>query len=279
MFNKTPSNLKGSLFFSLFLHLVVLAILIWGAFNYTTPLSGESKNSIQAIMVDPDIMLEQRRRQMQQQVAIKKREETRRQQALEKAKFVEKQKIIEQTRLKRIERERLASLKKQQTAAAAAKKAAEEKKHALAEAAKAKALLQEQQKQLLEKTKKIEMDIRKQKEQDKALNDVLGELTAIDRSAKTGAKQVELDRYTSLVHHAITNKFINSDLYHGKSCVLKLSLARDGLLLSVSSQGDQTLCFAAESATRLAIFPRPESEGVYEKVKNFTIDFKPQKAE
>ena len=153
---------------------------------------------------------------------------------------------------------------------AAAEKAAAEKAAAEKKAAEIKA------KQKAEQAKK-----------DKAINDLLGGLTSgapnspSDQSgasaSRKGSSEDELAKYKALVTNAISNKFINpANVYSGKSCVLQIQIAPDGLLLNVtSSGGDEALCREAVAATKLATIPKPAS-GLYDEVKNMTVEFQPK---
>ena len=153
---------------------------------------------------------------------------------------------------------------------AAAEKAAAEKAAAEKRAAEIKA------KQKAEQAKK-----------DKAINDLLGGLTSgapnspSDQSgasaSRKGSSEDELAKYKALVTNAISNKFINpANVYSGKSCVLQIQIAPDGLLLNVtSSGGDEALCREAVAATKLATIPKPAS-GLYDEVKNMTVEFQPK---
>ena len=153
---------------------------------------------------------------------------------------------------------------------AAAEKAAAEKAAAEKKAAEIKA------KQKAEQAKK-----------DKAINDLLGGLTSgapnspsdqIGAAAsRKGSSDDELAKYKALVTNAISNKFINpANVYSGKSCVLQIQIAPDGLLLNVtSSGGDEALCREAVAATKLATIPKPAS-ALYDEVKNMTVEFQPK---
>ena len=153
---------------------------------------------------------------------------------------------------------------------AAAEKAAAEKAAAEKKAAEIKA------KQKAEQAKK-----------DKAINDLLGGLTSgapnspSDQSgaaaSRKGSSDDELAKYKALVTNAISNKFINpANVYSGKSCVLQIQIAPDGLLLNVtSSGGDEALCREAVAATKLATIPKPAS-ALYDEVKNMTVEFQPK---
>lgn len=170
----------------------------------------------------------------------------------------------------RIEQERLKAESEKQKAQQEA-----EKQKRLAAEAKAKAE-QEAAKQR-QKEAEAKAQAAQEAQQQKMLDDILGGLTSNVPASQKGVSTGELERYKTLVHNAISNKFINPKLYSGQSCVLKIQLASDGLLLNVVSEsGDSALCREAISATKLAIFPKPSSNQLYQQVKNLTIDFRPQ---
>ncbi|OTQ14341.1 protein TolA, partial [Gilliamella apicola] len=159
---------------------------------------------------------------------------------------------------------------------AAAEKAAAEKAAAEKAAAERKAAEAKKAKQRAEQAKK-----------DKAINDLLGGLTAGApnspsnqngaAASRKGSSDDELAKYKALVTNAISNKFINpANVYSGKSCVLQIQIAPDGLLLNVSSGGgDSALCREAVAATKLATIPKPAS-GLYDEVKNMIVEFQPK---
>ncbi|MCX8663921.1 MULTISPECIES: cell envelope integrity protein TolA [unclassified Gilliamella] len=157
---------------------------------------------------------------------------------------------------------------------AAAEKAAAEK--AAAEKAAAERAAAEKARQKAEQAKK-----------DKALNDLLGGLTSGSpnspsnlsgaAASRRGSSDDELAKYKALVTNAISNKFINpANVYSGKSCVLQIQIAPDGLLLNVAaSGGDDALCREAVAATKLATIPKP-AIGLYDKVKKMIVEFQPK---
>ena len=159
---------------------------------------------------------------------------------------------------------------------AAAEKAAAEKAAAEKAAAERKAAEAKKAKQRAEQAKK-----------DKAINDLLGGLTSGEpnspsnqngaAASRKGSSDDELAKYKALVTNAISNKFINpANVYSGKSCVLQIQIAPDGLLLNVSSGGgDSALCREAVAATKLATIPKPAS-GLYDEVKNMIVEFQPK---
>ncbi|MCX8654798.1 cell envelope integrity protein TolA, partial [Gilliamella sp. B2737] len=162
---------------------------------------------------------------------------------------------------------------------AAAEKAAVERaaaEKAAAEKAAAERAAAEKARQKAEQAKK-----------DKALNDLLGGLTSGSpnspsnlsgaAASRRGSSDDELAKYKALVTNAISNKFINpANVYSGKSCVLQIQIAPDGLLLNVAaSGGDDALCREAVAATKLATIPKP-AIGLYDKVKKMIVEFQPK---
>ncbi|MFN6881251.1 cell envelope integrity protein TolA, partial [Proteus mirabilis] len=84
-----------------------------------------------------------------------------------------------------------------------------------------------------------------------------------------------IDRYTGQVKVAIEQKFFDSDLYKGRKCDLKISIAPDGMLVSAKAVGgDPALCQVALQAAKMATLPKPPKD-IYEQVKSPTIEFKP----
>ncbi|MGL9773322.1 MAG: cell envelope integrity protein TolA [Sodalis sp. (in: enterobacteria)] len=163
-----------------------------------------------------------------------------------------------------------------QAAAAAPAKAEADAKAKADQAAKEKAATEAKQKAAAAK-------------QSSEVDDLLGGLTDAKNAPKSGgapagtgnsklsvATGLEINGYLAQVRQAISNKFYDSSNYSGKTCILRIKLAPDGMLISLSSDGgDPALCQAAVSAAKLAAIPRPPSPKVYEAVKNATLDFKP----
>ncbi|WP_392565713.1 cell envelope integrity protein TolA [Utexia brackfieldae] len=164
---------------------------------------------------------------------------------------------------------------KLRAAQALAEKQRIEKERAAAEAEKQKAVAEAQK-------AKVEADNLKQKAAEEsnrqaAVNDILGDLTSAKPKVQQGVSSAEKDRYISLVNNAIKNKFLNANSYIGKSCSIKLTIARDGLLLSVSgTDGDPVLCREAISAAKSAVIPKPATDALYQEVKNMDIVFTPR---
>ncbi|EDA6864397.1 cell envelope integrity protein TolA, partial [Salmonella enterica subsp. enterica serovar Typhimurium] len=164
-----------------------------------------------------------------------------------------------------------------------AKAAAEAKKKA--DAAAAKAAADAKKKAAAEKAAAAE-----------GVDDLLGDLSSGKNAPKTGgdakgngqpskdsgtsganggATGADISAYAKQIQVAIQSRLYDASLYQGKQCVLHISLAPDGSLKSITSEGgDPALCQAALMAAKTAKIPKPPSQAVYEKIKDAKLDFK-----
>ena len=142
-------KLNRAVIVSVVLHLILIALLIWGSLqeNIMSAGSGGGDGSVVgAVMVDPNAVVEQYNRQQQQSNDAQRAEKLRQKKAQQQAEELQQKQAAEQQRLKALEKERLAMQEKtaqqakmlaeQQKAAAEAK---EQQKVAEVAAAKAKA--------------------------------------------------------------------------------------------------------------------------------------------
>ncbi|ECD5375959.1 cell envelope integrity protein TolA, partial [Salmonella enterica subsp. enterica serovar Panama] len=177
------------------------------------------------------------------------------------------------------------------------KAAAEAKKKADAEAAKAAA---EAKKKADAEAAKAAADAKKKAAAEKAaaaegVDDLLGDLSSGKNAPKTGGAKgngqpskdsgtsganggttgADISAYAKQIQVAIQSRLYDASLYQGKQCVLHISLAPDGSLKSITSEGgDPALCQAALMAAKTAKIPKPPSQAVYEKIKDAKLDFK-----
>ncbi|WP_368872058.1 cell envelope integrity protein TolA [Proteus mirabilis] len=339
------SKLSGSVILSTVLHLLIIALLIWGSLTQKWNLGGGGGSDgqvIDAIMVDPNAVVQEYNQQKAQQANVQKAEQERKARAQQQEEELRQQQIKEQERLKALEVERLqakeAAEAQRREAATAAAKAKEEQKQAEEAAAQAKAerdrILKEQAdakakaeaeakaKAEAEAKAKAEADAKAKAEADakakaeadakakaaaeakakaaaeakakaaaqqqsKAVDSLLDGLVAQgDKQSgasaagqgggnRSGANAAGIDRYTGQVKVAIEQKFFDSDLYKGRKCDLKISIAPDGMLVSAKAVGgDPALCQVALQAAKMATLPKPPKD-IYEQVKSPTIEFKP----
>ncbi|EBX7333857.1 cell envelope integrity protein TolA, partial [Salmonella enterica subsp. enterica serovar Sandiego] len=180
---------------------------------------------------------------------------------------------------------------KKKAEAEAAKAAADAKKKAEAEAAKAEA-----KKKADAEAAKAAADAKKKAAAAEGVDDLLGDLSSGKNAPKTGggakgngqpskdsgtsganggATGADISAYAKQIQVAIQSRLYDASLYQGKQCVLHISLAPDGSLKSITSEGgDPALCQAALMAAKTAKIPKPPSQAVYEKIKDAKLDFK-----
>ena len=284
------SKLSIPIIISIILHLILIIILGYQAIKNMDGINygKETGNSIDAIMIDPSVMTDQYQRQLKTKESQQQADRKREQQLADQAKELQEKQLAEQQYLKDLTKERIKlaeQLKKQEEERIAAEKAAAEKaaaEKAAAEKAAAEKAAAEKKAAEIKAKQKAE-----QAKKDKAINDLLGGLTSgapnspSDQSgaaaSRKGSSDDELAKYKALVTNAISNKFINpANVYSGKSCVLQIQIAPDGLLLNVTSiEGDEALCREAVATTKLTTIPKPAS-GLYDEVKNMTVEFQPK---
>ena len=320
------SKLSIPIVISIILHLILIVVLGYQAIQNIDGVNygRETGNSIDAIMIDPSVMTDQYQRQLKTKESQQQADRKREQQLADQAKELQERQLAEQQHLKDLTKERIKlaeQLKQQEEERIAAEKAAAEKaaaekaaaekaaaekaaaekaaaeKAAAEKAAAEKAAAEKAaaEKAAAEKAaaEKKAAEAKKAKQRaeqakkDKAINDLLGGLTAGApnspsnqngaAASRKGSSDDELAKYKALVTNAISNKFINpANVYSGKSCVLQIQIAPDGLLLNVSSGGgDSALCREAVAATKLATIPKPAS-GLYDEVKNMIVEFQPK---
>ncbi|URJ30294.1 cell envelope integrity protein TolA [Blochmannia endosymbiont of Camponotus sp.] len=90
-------------------------------------------------------------------------------------------------------------------------------------------------------------------------------------------KNNEINTYKRMISESIQKKFYNASNYAGKKCDLRIKLAPDGTLLSITAiSGDISLCQAATIAAKSAKIPKPPNTDVYEVFKNIILNFSPQ---
>ncbi|ELS5097663.1 cell envelope integrity protein TolA [Salmonella enterica] len=102
-------------------------------------------------------------------------------------------------------------------------------------------------------------------------------------AAKAGVSDVKesksdsaLVSYLKLIQNEIKNQLGDSlEIYKGKQCVLRMHLARDGLVSGVSIEGGSSdLCNASiDAVRRIKKFPAPPSDVIYQKIKDTLLDF------
>ena len=249
-----------SLFFSIILHIILGGILIF-SFKFSakpTPVHKPVTNIVQATSVDKkQVELELKR--LKDKEEAKKAEEKKRQKKLEKkAEEAKKKRIAEEKKLKKLEKEKKELEKKQKLEREKKKKEAERKRKE-------------------EEKLKAEEAERKRKEEEKKLKEkALQEELEAEQSEHD---QSEILKFTSLIKHAIENKFNETNLKEGLSCKIIIRMSEGGKVIEstiVESSGNELFDQRAEKAVYSASpLPVPSESRLFNKMRSIRITFDP----
>ncbi|KAA1177636.1 cell envelope integrity protein TolA [Photorhabdus heterorhabditis] len=164
------NKLNRAVIVSVVLHIILIGLLIWGSLTQKTEMGGGGQDGsiIDAVMVDPNAVVQQYNQHQQQQADAKRAEELRKKKAEQQATELREKQAEEQERLKAVEEERIkvqqAAEEQKKQAEEAAKKAREEQKLAEEAAAKAKTEKERLIKEQAEMQKKAEAEAKKEAE-------------------------------------------------------------------------------------------------------------------
>ncbi|ERT11986.1 cell envelope integrity protein TolA [Photorhabdus temperata] len=172
--NGQNNKLNRAVIVSVVLHIILIGVLIWGSLTQKTEMGGGGQDGsvIDAVMVDPNAVVQQYNQHQQQQADAKRAEQSRKKKAEQQAAELREKQAEEQERLKAVEEERIkaqqvAEEQKKQAVESAAK-AREEQKQAEEAAAKAKAEKEKLIKEQAEAQKKAEAEAEAKKEAEAA---------------------------------------------------------------------------------------------------------------
>ena len=270
-----------SLFFSIILHIILGGILIF-SFKFSakpTPVHKPVTNIVQATSVDKkQVELELKR--LKDKEEAKKAEEKKRQKKLEKkAEEAKKKRIAEEKKLKKLKKKKKEEKKKRIAEEKKLKKLEKEKK----ELEKKQKLEREKKKKEAERKRKEEEKLkaeeaeRKRKEEEKKLKEkALQEELEAEQSEHD---QSEILKFTSLIKHAIENKFNETNLKEGLSCKIIIRMSEGGKVIEstiVESSGNELFDQRAEKAVYSASpLPVPSESRLFNKMRSIRITFDP----
>lgn len=136
MKNKQKTNYTGAIAASVLLHALLIGGLLWGA-DFTKVAHQPSGHSIEAVVIDPNVVNEQARKIRQQRDEAKRQEDARLRRLEQQAQLLEQQREQEEKRLRELKAEKLAAEKEAREAETERKRIAEAKKKAAEEQRKA----------------------------------------------------------------------------------------------------------------------------------------------
>ncbi|EHI3197159.1 TPA: cell envelope integrity TolA C-terminal domain-containing protein [Salmonella enterica subsp. enterica serovar Java] len=97
-------------------------------------------------------------------------------------------------------------------------------------------------------------------------------------AANNGASEVDISNYEKVLNITIKNTGGSGfNAYKGKSCVLKIHIARDGSLLGFSTEnGAPDLCNKLSDVMHnIKKLPAPPSDAIYDKFRDTHMSFTP----
>ncbi len=179
MKKKQNNNYTGSTVISVLLHVALIGGLLWGA-DFTSVTHQPTGQSIEAVVIDPNVVNEQARKIRQQREEAQRQESDRLRRLEQQAELLEKQREQEEKRLRELRAEKLAAEKAARDAEVERKRIAEAKQKAADEQRKAEEAARVAQ----EKAAAAEAErVRRVEEQ---------------RKAEQAAKQAEAERQKAL---------------------------------------------------------------------------------
>ncbi|MCK7435934.1 cell envelope integrity protein TolA [Enterobacter bugandensis] len=95
-------------------------------------------------------------------------------------------------------------------------------------------------------------------------------------SMKVTTRDNNLMHYAEALRDAVEAEFPDAGQYAGKTCTVRINMARDGMLMAANAEGgDPALCSAALEALRKAKIPPAPTDEIYQTFKNAPLDFAP----
>lgn len=286
------NKLSRSVVLSIIFHVLLFGFIIFGSLDEIIKLGGGGQGGevVDAIMVDPGVVIEQYNQLQRQQNSAKQADTERKKRLQQQEEELRKQQEEEQKRLKMVEEVRIKI----------AREAEQQRKQAEEAAAKAKAEQERLIKEQAEAKEKAAKALAAKKKADAAkqaatVDSLLGGLTAQQPTQqmggaaaagqggnrKSGASSSDVANYAGKIKAAIESKFYDADIYRGKTCELSIKLVPDGMLISIAAKSntanDQPLCDAAIRAAKTATMPKPPSRSIYDAFneQESTLVFKP----
>lgn len=294
------------------IHLILGIFLLVNA-DFTPKAKPQPKKAMQvidAVVIDQSKLQQQVDKIRKEKAATKAREDKRIKDLERRADDAKKKRQQEADKIKKLEKDRKKKEVEKKKADAAAKKSkanavSEEKKRKKiveerkksekaasdakakrlkAEAAEKKAADERRRKKLADDKRKKAEDAKRKKdaaeraEQENLLEQQMQQEMAARQNARSQQVMSEVDKYSVLMVNAINNKLIKDDSMRGKTCVLKVSLASNGLVLNAtSSKGDRIVCDAAIKAVfKVVQMPMSKDPLVYNQMTKLSLTIAPE---
>jgi|SRR5690554_2996944 len=277
-------GIKGSLFLSVLLHgaivgIVILSVYISPPSLHTVVLAEETAevDIIEAVAIEQK-QVDQQVARIQQEREQARRAEEQRVAALERrAREAQQRREREQQEARRAQEQRSreeAAAKAEAERLEEVRKAAERR---IREQQAEEARIEEQRQQRLEEERRREEAARQQAALEQQMREEAERQRAARESARRSRVQSEVDRFKSLIQQTIQRHWLTDPSMRGKSCALRISIARDGFVTNVQmGDGDRAVCESARAAVlRAGSLPVSDDPDVYRELSNFTLRVEP----
>lgn len=198
--------------------------------------------------------------------------------AADAAKVAKAKQKKEQEKAKKLEKQRKQKELEKKKADEAAALATKKRK---AEEAKAKKAKEERERKLreakLEKERK-EKEAKQRAEQERLMAEQLAQEQTERRAARRTQVMGEVQKYTALITQKIQQNLIVDESFKGKVCRLNVRLAFNGLVTSVKIlSGDKLLCQAAQRAVfKAETLPVSKEADIYNELKDINLTVEPE---
>lgn len=240
---------------------------------------------VRAVAVDQAAVEAQVQRIRDQQEAERRAEQQRVADIERRAREAEQRRQREEQRAREVaaERERAAEQARRereqaQREQAEAERQREEAAERLRQQQEAERKAQEERERLEAERRAQEQAARERAERERQLQERLEQEQAQRNQARQQRVLTEVERYQALIRSAIQRNWITDSSMRGKSCVLTISMARDGFVTNVQvGEGDRAVCDSARAAVlRAGNLPISEDPDVYEQLRSFRLRVEPQ---
>ncbi|WP_241973640.1 cell envelope integrity protein TolA [Aliidiomarina shirensis] len=250
--------------------------------------SAPPQEIVNAVAVD-QAQVEAQVQRIQEQRAEQQRAEEQRIADLERrAREAEQQRQREEQRARQVAAEREQAAERTRRAREEAQQAERERAEAEQQRQQAAERLRQQQeaeeraaaeRQRLEEERRAqEQAARERAERERQLQERLEREQEQRNRARQQRVLTEVERYQALIRGAIQRNWLTDSSMRGKTCVLTISLARDGFVTNVQiGEGDRAVCESARAAVlRAGNLPVSDDADVYEQLRNFRLRVEPQ---
>lgn len=292
MNEKVPTGL--ALFKSLLLHSILIGGMLVSA-TLTLPTLFEFEETenieleqapeeayeiIEAVTVESDKVKQQIERIQQEREQVRKLEEQR------VAELERRAREAQQRRERELKEAKQAEAQRQKEALEAQKEAErlerikqENEKRIQAQKEEEARIEKQRQERIAEEKRRLEAE-RRQAELEKKMREEAEQQRQAREKAKRAQVQSEVDRFKALIQQTIQRNWYTDDSMSGKSCSIRISIARDGFVTNVQvGEGDRAVCESARAAVlKAGTLPVSDDPDVYKELSNFTLRVMPNKS-